>query len=161
VTSPRSQSRTVGQALVEFALVVPVFLLCVLAIFEVGRAVYYVQILGNAAREGARYAIVHGDRSACPSGPVPSGGVACDPTGALVAAQARAYAIAVIDSGSFVVTPRWCQTDTCPGAYGDGDNRRGMQVRVEFSYTYRSLLGAYLPIGDLTVQGESRAVVNH
>ena len=48
-----------GQALVEFALVFPVLVLILLGIFEVGRAVFAYNTLGNAAREGARVAAVN------------------------------------------------------------------------------------------------------
>lgn len=50
-----------GQALVEFALVIPVFLLVLVALFDVGRAVFAWNTLTNAAREGARMAIVNQD----------------------------------------------------------------------------------------------------
>ncbi len=48
-----------GQTLVEFALVIPILLLLSVAIFDLGRAVYYTSVLHNAAREGARYGIIH------------------------------------------------------------------------------------------------------
>jgi Flp pilus assembly protein TadG len=48
-----------GQALVEFALVIPIFLLVLVAIFDLGRAVFAYNTLTNAAREGARMAIVN------------------------------------------------------------------------------------------------------
>jgi Flp pilus assembly protein TadG len=48
-----------GQALVEFALVIPVFLLLLIALFDLGRAVFAYNTLSNAAREGARIAIVN------------------------------------------------------------------------------------------------------
>jgi Flp pilus assembly protein TadG len=47
-----------GAAAVEFALVAPVFFLMVFAIFEFGRAIMVQQVLTNAAREGARVAIL-------------------------------------------------------------------------------------------------------
>lgn len=48
-----------GQALVEFALVLPLLLALVCGIIDFGW-IYYNQIsLNNAAREGARYAVVH------------------------------------------------------------------------------------------------------
>jgi Flp pilus assembly protein TadG len=50
-----------GQALVEFALIIPIFLLLLVALFDVGRAVYSYNTLTNAAREGARLAIVNQD----------------------------------------------------------------------------------------------------
>ena len=47
-----------GQALVEFALIIPVFILVVMGIFDLGRAVYGFNTVNNAAREAARVAIV-------------------------------------------------------------------------------------------------------
>lgn len=52
-----------GQALVEFALVFPIFLLIFIALFDVGRAVFTYNSLTNAAREGARLAIVNQDEA--------------------------------------------------------------------------------------------------
>ena len=50
-----------GQALVEFALVLPIFLILLCGIIDFGW-LYYNQItLNNAAREGARYAVIHYD----------------------------------------------------------------------------------------------------
>ncbi len=48
-----------GQSLVEFAIMIPVFLLITVMIFDLGRAVYYSSTIHNAAREAARYGIVH------------------------------------------------------------------------------------------------------
>ncbi len=48
-----------GQALVEFALVLPIFILVLVAVFDLGRAVFAYNTLTNAAREGARMAIVN------------------------------------------------------------------------------------------------------
>jgi Flp pilus assembly protein TadG len=47
-----------GQALVEMALVLPVLLLLLLGILEFGRAWYTKQVITDAAREGARLAVV-------------------------------------------------------------------------------------------------------
>jgi Flp pilus assembly protein TadG len=48
--------RQAGQTLVEFALVLPIFLLLVFGLFDVGRFVYTDATLSQAAREGARLA---------------------------------------------------------------------------------------------------------
>lgn len=48
-----------GQDLVEFALVVPIILLLFLGIIEFGIIVFRYNTVSNAAREGARYGIVH------------------------------------------------------------------------------------------------------
>jgi Flp pilus assembly protein TadG len=52
-----------GQSLVEFAIVFPIALALMLAVFDVGRAVFLYNGLTNAAREGVRLAIVNQDES--------------------------------------------------------------------------------------------------
>lgn len=47
-----------GQDLVEYAIVFPVLMLLVLGIFEFGRILYSYNAIANAAREGARFAVV-------------------------------------------------------------------------------------------------------
>jgi hypothetical protein len=47
-----------GQALVEFALVLPLFLVAIFGLIDVGRLVYQHSVLSQAAREGARLAAV-------------------------------------------------------------------------------------------------------
>ena len=49
-----------GAAAVEFAVVAPVFILLIVGMVEVGRGLMVQQILTNAAREGARQAIMEG-----------------------------------------------------------------------------------------------------
>jgi Flp pilus assembly protein TadG len=47
-----------GQALVEFALVIPIFLLLIFGLVDLGRAVFANNSLAEAARDGARYGSV-------------------------------------------------------------------------------------------------------
>ena len=49
-----------GQSLIEFALLLPVMLLIITGLIDVGRAVWQENTLAYAAREGTRYAMVHG-----------------------------------------------------------------------------------------------------
>lgn len=49
-----------GQAMIETALTLPLLLLLSISVFEFGRAFQYWQILTNAAREGARIAVLPG-----------------------------------------------------------------------------------------------------
>jgi hypothetical protein len=58
-----TEGSTRGQTLVEFALVFPIAILLLMAVFDVGRAVFAYNGLTNAAREGARLAIVNQDES--------------------------------------------------------------------------------------------------
>jgi hypothetical protein len=58
-TRRSARRRSPGQTLVEFALVIGIFLVMILALFDFGRAVFGTSSLGNAARMGARTAIVN------------------------------------------------------------------------------------------------------
>lgn len=49
-----------GSSIVEFAFVAPVFLILLFGIVDFGRALFDYDLVANAARLGARYAIVHG-----------------------------------------------------------------------------------------------------
>jgi Flp pilus assembly protein TadG len=143
----RRRRRARGQALVEFAMVVPWFFLMLFGIIEAGRFIYYYETLSNATREGARYAIVNGANTlGCPSGPAAPGTSACDVAGNNVVAKVRQSAIGMTGIG---VTPTWFP-----------DNGRGSTVRVEATYTYRSLV-PLVPLPQITVQAESTLVVNN
>lgn len=54
------QEKRTGAALVEMALVLPIFILVTLGIVEFGRAMMVGQLVTNAAREGARFAVIDG-----------------------------------------------------------------------------------------------------
>lgn len=55
---PRRVARR-GASVVEFAFIVPVLMLLLLGILEYSRFLFTVQVMNNAAREGARYAVVN------------------------------------------------------------------------------------------------------
>lgn len=48
-----------GQAMIEFAMVLPLLILIIMGVFDLGRAIYGYNVISNSAREGARYGIVH------------------------------------------------------------------------------------------------------
>jgi Flp pilus assembly protein TadG len=54
------RTRTVarGQALVEFALILPIFVLLLVGLFDLGRVVFINNSVSEAAREGARWGAV-------------------------------------------------------------------------------------------------------
>ena len=147
--------RSRGQALVEFALLAPVFFLVLFAIIEAGRFMFYYEILNNATREGARYAIVNGANSLiCPTGPPASGSISCDPAGDDVVDRVRDAAFGALGVG-VAVTPTWHD-----GAGVPADNSRGYTVTVTAAYTYTSLV-PLVPLPPITVEAESSLVVNN
>src|SRR5688572_15608879 len=121
--------RTRGQALAEFSLLAPIFLFMIFALIELGRAVYYHQILDSAARDGARYAVVHGLKSTQPSGPYPLSMLptvnTIDPNGDNVVDVVEDRAVGVIDkAGSLTVRVKWCDAtlyQASPPASACGD----------------------------------------
>lgn len=56
-----------GQALLELALVLPLFLMVLFGIIILGLGVFFQQQVANAARDAARYAAVHSATSQCPT----------------------------------------------------------------------------------------------
>ncbi len=56
---PMLNGRSTGQAMVEFALAIPIFLLMLIAVFDLGRGVYTYNGLSEAAREIARVTAVY------------------------------------------------------------------------------------------------------
>jgi Flp pilus assembly protein TadG len=151
-SSSRSR-RARGQALVEFAFVAPIFLLLLFAIIDFGRYVYYVQILNNAAREGTRYAIVHGSNSFTPAGPSPN-----DPK---VDAVVRNYAIGVIGNAAVLdIDSVWGEPAIPPNPPPPPTNNRGSRVKVTVSYSFNSMI-PIVPIPPITINGESTLVINN
>ena len=117
-----------GQAMVEFALVAPIFLLMLFFLIEAGRFILYYEMLNNATREGARYAIVHGSNSSCPSGPAPPGQTnPCDPTGTNVKRAVRDAAISLASTGQlFSYDPVWVPRGSSRPNPGDASSGIGL-----------------------------------
>lgn len=147
----RRRDRSRAQALAEFALVAPIFFLMLFGIIDFGRYVYYVQVLNNAAREGARYAIVHGAEG------IPSTGPPDDSSGAAVKTTVKNYLVGVIDGGALTITPIWYDAN---GSNPGSPNLRGNLVTVKVDYQFRSVI-PLIPIPPLTVRGESTLVINN
>ena len=160
MTRQPRRRRTKGQAMVEFALVAPLFFVLLFGIIEAGRFIFFYETLSHATREGARYAIVNGANTlGCPSGPAAPGTSACDTSGANVVTKVRQSAYGV-PSASVTVQRCWWYTACDFGTHGDGDDARGANVTVTASYTYSSLV-PLVPLPPITVTAESSLVINN
>ena len=99
-----------GQSLVEFALVLPIFLLLLFGLIDGGRLVYHHSVLSQAAREGARLASVEaswigsGD-AGCGSagGPVCPASAASMKTDIVMAANRMVTPFSTVSSGDVFV----------------------------------------------------------
>jgi Flp pilus assembly protein TadG len=128
-----------GQGLVEISLVGLIFIAIVLGVIEGGRAVWNYNTLAQAAREGARYAVVHGSKSSDPSGPGSTHFTSPDQD-AMVDEIVRRFASG-LDDDNVEVTAEWL----------DGTNQRGGRVRVTVRYQFDSVVGYFgLPAVPMT-----------
>lgn len=164
------RDRSRGQAMVEFALVAPLLFLMVFGSFEFARFIFFYELLNNATREGARYAIVHGSRSDCPSGPPPPGETnPCDPAGNNVKAAVRDAVLDLADTGDiFVYDPVWTSRGSLaqpsPGDPSTGHSARGESVSVFVEFSYEPILKQILDVPvvpSITIRAESTLVVNN
>ena len=133
-SSVKGLQRTLGHSLrlesgamaLEFAFIVPVFLMLALGTVEVGRALFVDHTLTKAVRDGARYAIVRGAASPEPA------------TAAQVAGHVRSRAWG-LDSDRITIAI----------TFGP-DNNPGSQVMVQADYSH-DLMFLFGPIGPITL----------
>jgi hypothetical protein len=163
-------SKPRGQAMVEFALIFPIFILLLVGIFDLGRVIWVNDTLATAAREAARFAIVHGEKSVCPVGPpvpgalVPAAGPGCPyPAPSRQAIKDLADEWATGTSTDITVHVCYgavtsCSSDTDAAGATDA---RGTQVMV----TVTSVVGLSIPslVGftGFSLTASSTMMVNH
>ncbi len=139
-----------GAALVEGAVVFGVLLLFVLATLDLGLAVFRSHLITEAARHGARQAIVRGALADALGtwGPETIGPLAGNDSHPL--AQAIQPYLAGFDLDTVVILAEWI----------DGGTERGMRVRVTVSAPYRPF-GPVLPAGGLALRASSTTIITH
>lgn len=116
-----------GQGLAEFALVSPLLVLLLLALFDVGRVVYGFTTLTNASRAATRVAIVNQSNSVVCAGPV-------QPFKCVAADKAVGIGITPMDIPNVVVSGSNCaQTGLC-------------DVTVTLSHTIDLVTGPFLSL---------------
>ena len=113
-----------GSVLIETALSLMLIMTVVLGIIECCMMVYSYSVYADAARQGVRYAIVHGTASSSCSGP--SSGCA-DSAGANVAALVKSYA------SSYTAPVAGL---TVLATYPDHSSAAPSRVMVTVTYTY-------------------------
>lgn len=114
--------RQIGQSLVEFALVLPMLMLLIIGIFDVGRAVFIWATLSNAAREGARYGAIY-------------------PSDDLGIYNAMRSKITGVNPWTVSLT-KWCDTGDFNSRLGSCGNARAGKDRlvVEANYQFQSIV---------------------
>jgi Flp pilus assembly protein TadG len=145
-----------GQAAAEFIFAILFLMLLIAGIIESFGMIYTYSSLAAAAKEGVRYAIVHGTGdTTCLSGTNPctcsgpgNGAITCtDSANANVASAVRTYAVASMHDTSAMTI-----TTTYPDASSAAPNR----VRVTISYPYQPLFGLGWPTITVNAAAEGR-----
>jgi len=160
--------RSTGQALVETAIILPLFMILLLGIVDMGRAIWATTSLASAAREAARFAIVHGGAwsTACPVGPpspdniIPAASASCpypSPSKQSIIDAATTAAIA----GGSNVNVTVCYGTGCVGNTDTTDNSRGHSITVAVSSTVNLVVPSLLGQSAFNLSGNSTMVVNH
>lgn len=128
-----SFQQQVGQSMVEFALILPLIVLVIAGIFDLGRAFFSSITITNAAREGARTGTVnHGFDF--------KQGM-CDAT----TAEAVSSGIVITNDN---VTISCISTQSCTNTISPGCNHNNpLTVTVTYTYTDMLLLGFFFPGG--------------
>jgi Flp pilus assembly protein TadG len=162
-------TRERGQALVEFALVLPLFLLMLFAMVDIGRVIWANDNLANAAREGARWASVHGNwkYAECQTGPAAgtTPPVQCTPTTPDTKEPTRVHTRGfLVAPGSNVViyvcyyATNPCSLDTDETSASNG---RGGFVTVTATSTVQIITGSFLGMGSFPVSSSATVIINN
>jgi Flp pilus assembly protein TadG len=127
-----------GSALVEFALTLPVLITIFFGLIDVSLAFYTHQVLSESAREGTRYAMVHG--SSCTTG----SGNSCTVTAGTVNSYVSGLAWPNIGGGTMTVST----------TFPDGNQSPGSRVQVTTTYGFPFRV-PFIPTSTLTMSSKS------
>lgn len=117
-----------GAIQIEFILSILTVLFVILGTWELIMVVYTMNVLSDGAKEGVRYAIVHGGGNTNCSGPNPPPSCTSpDPTANNVVTLVKDYA-----KYSFVDVSAITVTVTYPDGSNDAPNRVRVEVRYDF-----------------------------
>ena len=123
-----------GAGAVEFALTVPILLLVVAGIAELGRVIYAGDTLANAVREAARVAIVRGSASSSPM------------TASEIQTLVRAKA--VMDAQNVTVTTTY-----------DPNNDPGSVVTIQARYNFSFVMPPFSTFGPIQLARTASLVI--
>ena len=145
------RNREGGQALVEFALMVVFLMLLIVGFIELIGFGYTYNVLADSAKEGVRYAIVHGTGSTNCSGPGSAAAtppITCpDTTGTNVKNSVTSYALySLHNTTAMNVTTTYVDSSSAPPS----------RIRVTVSYLYQPFFGLGWPRVTVHAASEGR-----
>ena len=150
---------TQAQAQVEFALVAVFLLILILSMIELISLLHTYNALADSAKEGLRYAVVHGTGNSSPSGPTcpcadidgPAAPPGTDPGYGSGYGVVKTYAqYSLHDMTGMTVTVTYPDTANPPG------NKPPNRVRVVVAYPYRPFFNLGWPTVTVNAAAEGR-----
>ena len=140
-----------GQGMVEFALVAPILFFMLFAVMEGGWLLFHNHQVSNAAREGARFAVVNGEESGN------------DLTTEMVRERIEDR-VTLFNPESINVTIS-CENPDGSGAVDEPCSPELMapeqRVRVEVDYTHETLVGFIFPRATIDLSSSSTMRVHY
>lgn len=151
------RGRSRGQALVEVALVAPLFFMLLFGLIDLGRVIWAIDSVGAAAREGARWASVHAGTD---------GIVGADKK---TEAQIKTYALGFVVAGGINPSATVCfsavtigsRTAGCSGDTSTGTQAKGNLVTVGVQSHVPVFLGAIFGTSTFPVSATSTVLINN
>jgi Flp pilus assembly protein TadG len=135
-----------GSSLIEFALISVMFVILLASVVEMGRMVLVYTTIANAARAGARYAIVHGaDQTVSPSGP--GNPCTCPDVKTVVKNFASA---GLLNTSALTITV----------SYPNG-NTAGSLVTVTVAYRYDPFVNYFSTLLNKTLGSTSQGIITY
>lgn len=131
-TFPLRRGSRRGQSAVEMALILPVLLVVLMGIIEFSRALFTRSVLSNAAREGARYGIIHPTWATNADNADPDN----------IAARTKRLTTGLTQANLSVVVE-----------FPDGSGTVGNRLRVTVSYPFRLILP--FPVSAIVLRSSS------
>jgi hypothetical protein len=130
--------RSSGQGMVEFSLVAPLFFLMLFGVMEGGWLLFHNHQVSNAAREGARFAVVNGEISGTE--------LTSDMIRDHIEGRVSLFNWDSVDVDLVLV---------------DGDMEPESRIRVEVDYTHQTLVGFIFESGTINLSSSSQMRVHY
>ena len=145
----KSWKRECGSSSVEFSLIAVMFVMLLLGVIEMGRMILVYTTIAQAAKAGARYAIVHGGFR--------TGTGASGPSGPGNTTQIETVVQNFASAGSVdTANPPLTTAVTYPIC---GTNQPGCPVQVTVTYAFTPMLGYFNSMLSMTLSSTSEGVI--
>ncbi len=147
-----------GQSLLEFALVLPILLLLIMGLFDIGRAIFYYAILNTAVREGTRYAVVQpscsykSNPATCTGSVLDSYPLVCDDA----RSQANINICNEITAKYYTIPELTSSTITIDHFNSSTDDPK---IQVEIDFLFSPVTPGIAMMGDLTMHVNSQMIM--